>query len=149
MNWGIQGPTCPLAGNFLKNANVDLSVEGAQAVATLGNRLVRECGDVGMASRRAQEIEMGELGPHVRSTDAMLRNNAELRDRIAKLRTAGALHHSHEPKPHVPRPSGFPYASSRAMRTVGGTREDAEKGMVLLIKSHVAGEGGGGFTSDR
>ena len=109
MNWRVPGPLCPLAVEYRKSVTVDFSLTNLQYVATLGNRIVRECGDVRLAARRVQEIEMRSLEPQVRSTAALLQNHPALRDRIAELHTIGALPFFRGRAPDNPRPSGLPY----------------------------------------
>ena len=121
MDWRVPGPCCPLALGYLQNVDVDFSLNAAQAVATMGNRIVRESGDVRLAARRAQEVEMRKLDPKAQAAKGFLANRPKLRGQIAKLDTIGALPHFRGGPPEVPRPSGLPYGASKTVEMVGWT----------------------------
>ena len=101
LNWRIPGPVCPLSEEFIRNAIVEFTLENVQAVATLGNRLVREYGDVRLAARRIQEIEARTLEPHVLATKELLKNtpNCVIRShnctQLAQCRISMERRHKH------------------------------------------------------
>ena len=127
MNWRIPGPLFPLAVDYVNSANVEFSLIALQNVATLGNRIARASGDVRLASRRVQEIEMRKSEPHVRSTAALLSNHPTLRGRISQLHTIGALPFSRGQHPDNPRPSGLPYDESKTLELAKKLRKVARE----------------------
>ena len=96
-------------------------------------------GDIRLAARQVQEIEMRKLMPQVEAANHLLEKNEKLRGEIAQLHTIGALPHFQGQPPPVPRPSGLPYDSSKSLATVEKIRKDVEDGRVLVISSAVDG----------
>lgn len=115
-------------------------MEAAQSVATLGNRIARECGDIRLADRRVQEIEMRKLEHQVRAAASLLRNHPVLRDRMVQLHTIGALPFSQGEPPEEPRPRGLPYDASKTVEMVQKLRKDVGEGRILIVTSHVEGD---------
>ena len=127
LNWRVPGPLFPLAVEYRNAVGVEFSLLELQNVATLRNRTVRESGDVRLAARRVQVIEMRKLEPQVLSTAAMLQDHPVLRDRISQLRTIGALPFFRGQPPDNPRPSGMPYDSSKNCGNGDKTVERCER----------------------
>ena len=114
VDWRDPGPVCPLASDYLNNVGVEFSLANAQHVATLGNRLVRQYGDVTLAVRKAQALEMRKMEPQVEAARHLIRHHSELRGHIRQLRAIGALPHFRGDPPEPPKPPGLPYDGSRA-----------------------------------
>ena len=140
MNWRAPGPLFPLAVEYRSAVDVDFSLLAVQNVATLGNRLARESGDVRLAARRVQEIEMRTSEPQVRATATLLRNHPALQGRIAQLHTIGALPFLHGKSPENPMPLGLPYDASKTAEIVQKLWKDVREGRVLISTPHVAGD---------
>ena len=118
MNWRVPGPLCPLAVEYRNAVDVEFPLLSGQNVETLGNRLARECGDIRLAERRAQEIEMMKLEPQARSAAALLHNQPALLGGIAQLHTIGALPHFQGKPPETPRHRVLPFDASQTIEIV-------------------------------
>ena len=108
-------------------------------VALLGNRIVREHGDVRLAARKIQEIEMRKCVGQSESAKSLLRNHPALRDDVIQLHTIGAMPHFRGGEPDYPRPSGLPYDESKSLEMVEKIWKDAKEGRALVISPHVSG----------
>ena len=128
MNRRIPVPLCPLAVEYMNSVDVEFSLLALRNVATLGNRLVRGSGDVQLAARRVQEIEMRKLEPQARSTASLLSNHPILRDRISQLHAIGELPFFRGQPPDNPRPIGLPYDSSKTQELAKKLWEDVRGG---------------------
>lgn len=118
MEWGDPGPCFHSALDYLQNVDVEFSLIAVRTVAALGNRIVRESGDVRLEARRVQEVAMRKLEPQAQADTELLANRPKLRDQIANLHTTGALPHFRGEPPNTPRPSGLPYDASKTIDMV-------------------------------
>ena len=119
MDWRFNGPTCALAEKYLLCAKGAFSTEKIRIVMEVGNQLVEKYGDVRLAARQVQEIEMRTMELQVCAVKELSDEQPELRDQIVQLHTVGALPHFRGETPQVPRPSGLPYDSSKTVGLVG------------------------------
>ena len=141
LEWRTPGPLQLKAAEYIEAADVDFSLMAAHKVATLGNQLAHDCsGEIRYAARCVQEIEMRKLEPQAQSTITLLDGHPELRDKIVRLHTIGALPFYRGPPPETHRPSGLPYDESKTVEMVGKIWKDVRLGRVLVVTSHVAGK---------
>ena len=140
-DWRRNGPLQPNAVEYVEAADVGFSLVAVQNVATIGNRVVRECGgEVRYAARCVQEIEMRKLEPQAQSAMTLLHDHPILRDQIVQLHTIGAPPCFRGQPPGGPRPCGLPYDESKTVEMVEKIWKDVRQGRVLVITPHVAGK---------
>ena len=140
MDWRNPGPTCPLAGDFVKNADVEFSPSAVQKMETVGNRLVRQYGDVRLSARTVQEIEMRKIAPQAEAASQLSFRYPDLADNNKNLHTIGALPHFRVLAPENPRPAGLPYDASKTLVMVEEIWSDVRAGRLLVAPSHVPGK---------
>lgn len=140
LNWRIPGPTCPLAEDYIRSANVEFTTKPVQAVETQGNRIVMgmwRCEDGGS---KGEGDRNAETDPQVSAAAPLLKNRPQMRDQIAQIHTIGAIPHIRGPPPDAPMPSGLPYGPTRTAGTIAKIRKGVKEERAPEIASHVDGE---------